>query len=60
MYIHFAFLDKSWACRIYENGSLLDLVETAPDANEKEMNKVIEIGMMCTQSAPLWTTQALI
>lgn len=47
---------KAW--RLYENGSLLDLVETTLDARAEERKKVMEIGLMCTQSAHLRPTMS--
>ncbi|RWR92877.1 cysteine-rich receptor-like protein kinase 2 [Cinnamomum micranthum f. kanehirae] len=42
-----------WAWRLYEGGTLMELVDESLDPNDfepNEVNKVIEIGLMCTQS----------
>ncbi|XP_021655998.2 cold-responsive protein kinase 1-like isoform X2 [Hevea brasiliensis] len=46
-------LKRAW--RLYENGSHLELVDESLDPNEydaKEVKRIIEIALMCTQTSP--------
>lgn len=51
-----SFLWQAW--RLYESDSLLDLVENNLNVNAEEARKVIQIGLMCTQSASLRPTMS--